>query len=91
MQIELTHYLLLSAVLFAIGAQSVVEGINLRFVITSADPDSTIPTLTATALPTGAIFTNNGNGTGTFNWTPNYTQVGAYDVTFHASDGMYAD
>jgi len=78
-------------VLFSIGAQSVVEGSNLNFVVNSADPDSTIPALTTSTLPTGAAFTDNGDGTGTFDWTPDFTQVGAYDITFYASDGTYDD
>ncbi len=78
-------------VLAAIGAQIVTEGNNLNFNATATDPDATTPTLSAVNLPAGATFVNNGNGTGTFNWTPGLTQSGLYNVTFVASDGVLAD
>ncbi len=78
-------------VLFAIGARSTTEGINLNFNISAADPDSTIPSLSSSTLPTGAAFINNGNGTGTFDWTPDFVQAGTYNITFYASDGVYTD
>ncbi len=78
-------------VLFSIGNKSVVEGNNLNFNVSSADPDSTTPSLTTSTLPTGATFADNGDGTGTFDWTPDFTQAGAYDVTFYASDGLATD
>ncbi len=78
-------------VLAAIGNKSTTEGMNLNFIITASDPDATIPALTTSALPTGATFVNNGNGTGTFNWTPGFTQAGIYNVTFRASDGVQVD
>ncbi|HOP06244.1 MAG TPA: Ig-like domain-containing protein [candidate division Zixibacteria bacterium] len=78
-------------VLAAIGSQLVVEAINLNFTISATDPDATIPSFTADNLPTGATFTDNGDGTGTFDWTPGYTDAGSYDVTFTASDGSLTD
>jgi len=42
-------------------------------------------------LPAGASFIDNGDGTGTFNWTPDYTQSGNYDITFTADDGIATD
>ncbi len=38
----------------------------------------------ATALPAGATFVDNGNGTGVFRWTP--TALGVYTVSFLARD-----
>jgi hypothetical protein len=42
-------------------------------------------------LPSGASFTDHGNGTGTFSWIPEKGQAGLYDVTFIASDGDLED
>ncbi|MEW6050860.1 MAG: tandem-95 repeat protein [Candidatus Zixiibacteriota bacterium] len=81
----------LPPVLAAVGAKSVNENANLNFAVSASDPDATFPVLTTTALPLGATFADNGNGTGSFNWTPNFTQSGAYSVTFYASDGQYVD
>lgn len=78
-------------VLAAIGPRSTTENLNLNFVVTATDADNVIPLLTTSALPTGATFTNNGNGTGTFNWTPTFTQSGIYDINFYASDGIDSD
>ncbi len=77
-------------VLASIGPRSTTENVNLNFVISASDIES-IPSLSATGLPTGASFTDNGNGTGTFNWTPTYLQGGAvYNVTFTATDDSSA-
>ncbi len=78
-------------VLAAIGAKTVNEGVNLNFGTSSSDPDGTSPAMTAVGLPTGATYTDNLNGTATFNWTPTFAQSGAYNVTFIASDGTLAD
>ncbi|MGH8015390.1 MAG: putative Ig domain-containing protein, partial [Candidatus Zixiibacteriota bacterium] len=78
-------------VLAAIGNKSITEGVNLNFIISATDPDGTTPGFTTTTLPTGATFINNGNGTGTFNWTPGFTQAGNYPVTFRATDGVAVD
>ncbi|MBK7141795.1 MAG: tandem-95 repeat protein [bacterium] len=78
-------------VLAAIGPRSTTEGINLNFGISATDPDGTTPVLSTSTLPSGANFTNNGNGTGTFNWTPGFTQAGSYNITFRATDGVATD
>ena len=78
-------------VLATIGPRGVNEGANLNFVASATDPDGTIPTLTAVSVPTNATFVNNGNGTGTFNFNPSFTQAGVFSVTFIASDGTLAD
>ena len=44
--------------------------------------------LSAAPLPVGALFTDRGNGTGIFDWTPTTTQTGVYPITFSASDGV---
>jgi uncharacterized protein (TIGR02145 family) len=78
-------------VLAAIGAQVVNEGANLNFIASATDPDGTIPVMTAENLPTNATYTDHGNGTATFDFNPDYTQAGIYDVRFIASDGSMAD
>jgi len=78
-------------VLTAIGAQTVDEGINLNFVVTATDADGTTPALRAENLPTDAAFVDNLDGTGTFDFTPAFTQSGLYIVTFIADDGLLAD
>jgi hypothetical protein len=79
-------------ILTSIGNKLVYEGTELRFVITATDPDGTTPTLVAANLPPGATFVDNGDGTGTFTWTPTYQQAGTYgDIVFEASDGELTD
>ena len=80
-----------SPILDPIGPKVVEEGQNLNFTVTASDPDETTPTLAALDLPTGASFADNGDGTGTFDFTPGFTQDGIYNVTFIASDGLLAD
>jgi PKD repeat protein len=64
------------------------ENTLITFVVTASDPDGDVITLTALGLPTGATFTANAAGTsGTFSWTPSFTQAGSYSVTFRANDG----
>ncbi|MDY6865631.1 MAG: Ig-like domain-containing protein, partial [Halobacteriota archaeon] len=77
----------------AIGDKSVNEGVLLAFTVTASDPDGDTVTLDASPLPlpTGATFTDNGDGTGDFSWTPGFGQSGSYPVTFTASDGSLTD
>ena len=74
-----------------VALQATSEGGHLIFVVTAVDPDATIPILTSGVLPTGAAFTDNTDGTGTFDWIPDFAQVGSYDVTFYADDGEFID
>jgi hypothetical protein len=75
-----------------IGNKSVLEGTTLAFTVTAVDTfDNTIPILSAANLPRNSTFTNNGNGTGSFSFTPVYNQAGNYSVTFIAGDGVLAD
>ncbi len=78
-------------ILASIGNRSVAEAANLNFAISASDPDGTTPALTASTLPANATFLDNGDGTGTFNFNPDYTQAGPYPVTFYASDGTAID
>jgi len=56
-------------------------------VVTASDPDGTIPSLVASGLPSWAIFTDHGNGTGTLAGTPGSGDAGVSSVTITASDG----
>jgi len=78
-------------VLAPIGPKLVDEGQSLTFGSSATDADSTTPSLSAVPIPTNASFTDNGDGTGTFEFDPNYTQANIYNVKFIASDGSLAD
>ncbi|SCY18539.1 Ig-like domain-containing protein [Thiohalorhabdus denitrificans] len=70
-----------------IPPQVVVETETLAFGVEAADANGDPITLSVDNLPEGAGFTDNGDGTGTFEWTPELGQQGTYNVTFRASDG----
>ena len=74
-----------SPLLDSIGAQSTSEGLELLFAVTASDGES-IPVLTTSALPSGAVFVDSGNGSASFDWLPDFTQAGVYNVTFYATD-----
>ena len=76
-------------ILAAIGPQSVRELQNLNFGVSAGDVEST-PVLTTSSLPSGATFLDNGDGTGTFDWTPSIGQANNYNVTFYATDDSLA-
>lgn len=78
-------------ILDEIGPQEVAEGSSLNFAVTASDPDGAAPSLIAENLPANAAFIDHDNGTGTFDFNPDYTQAGSYDVRFIASDGSLAD
>ncbi len=59
--------------------------------VTATDPNGTVPSLSAQGLPTGASFTDQGNGTGVLSWTPDVGQTGEHSVSFTASDGALKD
>jgi hypothetical protein len=65
---------------------TVNENENIIFTISASDLDG-VPTLSITGggLPANPL-TDNGDGTGTFNWTPGYFDAGVYTVTFTATD-----
>ncbi|MFH1374704.1 MAG: hypothetical protein ABII79_12995, partial [bacterium] len=76
-------------VLATIGTQSGSEDVLLTFGVSASDAEST-PALTTSTLPGTAGFTDNGDGTGTFNWTPDFFDAGTYYVTFYATDDSVA-
>ena len=78
-------------VLQFIPNRSSAEGQQLSFLVEASDPDGTTPSLFVAPLPALATFTDQGNGTGIFDWTPAVGQAGRYEITFRASDGMLED
>jgi len=81
----------LAPVINPILDKNVNELETLTFTVSAQDPGNDPIILTAENLPLGALFTDNGDGTGLFSWTPTATQNGEYIVTFHASDGQLSD
>lgn len=67
--------------------KSVQENSLLNFVVSTSNFTSPIPTITCNNLPSGATFVDQTNGTAIFNWTPNYTQSGVYNIIIEAQDG----
>ncbi|MCH7690379.1 MAG: putative Ig domain-containing protein [candidate division Zixibacteria bacterium] len=78
-------------VLATIGSRTAAVGLSLAFTVTATDADGPAPTLTTSTLPSGASFTDNNNGTGSFSWTPTVGQIGVSAITFIASDTSKAD
>jgi len=71
-----------------IADQVVNEGELLELTITATDPDGDPITLTMENLPNGASFTDNGDGTGKFSWTPDFGDAGTYTPEITADDGV---
>jgi len=73
-------------VLNSIGSRSVTQGTELNFTITATSPDEFDLTYAINGESAAAIFTDNGDGTATFSWTPNTSDVGVFQVNFTVSD-----
>ncbi len=88
-----TTYTFINAppVLASVGNQSAVTGQQLLRTISASDPNATIPSLSVIGLPPGASFSDSGNGSARFAWTPTIAQIGAHLLTFIASDGSLSD
>ena len=69
------------------ATQSVDEGQMLTFTVSATDADADTVGLTIDHLPFGVSFVDNGNNTGTFTWTPDSQQSGAYTFVFTGDDG----
>ncbi len=72
--------------------QSANQGDLLTFNVSATDPDGDSLSLLAFNLPAGAQFTPNNPvkgkalTTGTFRWTPSFSQSGSFVVSFQATD-----
>jgi len=74
-----------------ISAKTVGEGNSLSFRVHATDQNGGGIILTAENLPANANFFDSGNGAGSFNFSPDTTQSGVYNVRFVASDGELKD
>jgi hypothetical protein len=63
------------------------EGETINFDIFSIDADSTIPVLSASGLSGSALFTDNLDFTGSFNWQTSAYDGDTHTVSFYAVDG----
>lgn len=72
-----------------IGNKSVTISNTLQFAVTATPTDGDTVTLTASNLPSGAVFGST-NEIGTFTWT-NASPTNVYSVTFNAADNDGAD
>jgi len=69
------------------GDRTVAEGELLEFTLTATDPDGDNMSYVIGNMPTGAVFTDNGDGTATFSWTPDFAQAGNFpNVLFTVTD-----
>jgi hypothetical protein len=75
----------------SIPPYSVRVGENLNFLVTASDVDGDSLELTASQMPLNATFVDHGDGTATFDFTPDSTQVAVFQVWFTVSDGSYTD
>jgi lysophospholipase L1-like esterase len=76
-------------VMTAINSQVIAEGMNFVLPVSATDPDGPSPLmLVANDLPLGAQFTDYGDGTGLFSWTPAIGDAAGspYAVNFSATD-----
>ncbi len=73
-------------VISQIEDKSVDENSGLVLDIITSDEDGTSPELKALNLPENSSFTDNGDGSGLFEFNPNFDQAGEYSVNFIAID-----
>lgn len=74
------------------GSITVDQGQTVSFTVSASDPDNDTITVTELSPPSGSTFslgtshTGLGPLSGTFNWTPSFSQSGAFTVTFQVTD-----
>lgn len=66
--------------------QTVAIGQSLSFVVAPRDPDGDVPGMFPDRLPFRSTFTDNFDGTRTFNWSPFPADEGVHYITFTAID-----
>jgi len=75
-----------------LDVQLVDEGQTMAFTAVAHDPLSLPLSLDAANLPAGALFTDNGDGTGTFSWQTDDTSAGSYTLPLTATNSQgFAD
>lgn len=75
-------------VLNSIGAKSVTQDILLNFTINGTSSNGLNLTFTIAGDPATANFTDHLDGSATFVWTPNSSDVGVANVNFTVTDGI---
>jgi chitinase len=68
------------------ASETVAVGGLLEFDVTATDPDGDHVDLFGSELPPGSTFTDHGNQTGTFSWTPTMSMTGANMASFTGLD-----
>jgi hypothetical protein len=81
----------LPPVLDPLPPQTMDEGTHLDLRVTATDPDGDIITLIAEQLPINSAFVDSTGGVGGFEFDPDYTQSGFYQVRFIAQSNALAD
>lgn len=74
-----------------IGAQSLTEGDSLCLTIQAIDVDGTVPSLNVIDTLDNSTFVDNHDGTASFCFQPDSSQIGSTAAIFVASDGQLAD
>lgn len=67
------------------------ETVTVTFPVSATDANGDAVILSTGTLPTGASFTSDTSGSGTFSWTPSVGQAGNYTISFIASDGTLSN
>jgi hypothetical protein len=65
---------------------STAAGRPISFSVTATEAENRIVSLTASNLPPGATFVDNGNNSGILSWAPNEHHFGVYPITFAADN-----
>jgi hypothetical protein len=78
-------------ILNPIGARDIKEGTPLEIILTARDLDLDHLSFAASAVRSGAVLTDNGDGSARFTWTPTFEQAGNYSVTFSVTDDGQTD
>jgi hypothetical protein len=84
------YYINQPPVVSSLSPQSVDEGLPLSLSISATDPDLDNLTFSVLDLPTGAVFTDNQDGSASFEWTPGFLDQGVHVVSFVAADDSLA-
>jgi hypothetical protein len=69
---------------------TVTRGQNLAVTVSATSTNGGRVMLSATGLPAGASFVDNGDSTATLNWTPSWDQVGKTNITILGVDSQGA-
>jgi VWFA-related protein len=67
---------------------SITERQELIFQFRLSDPDGAVPHISTFRTPTGSVFVDNRNGTGSFAWTPDCMAHGRHVIRFDFTDGI---